>query len=85
MFLSLFPARTLLSRLLKLSTFEWANLEKRSRGLTCEESCITGGGLWCNALGLEGYVSFSNITTPVRMQDNWTTIIVPPRTVTKEL
>lgn len=58
---------------LQLSTFESANLERRSRGLTCEESCITGGGLWCDALGLEGYVFFSNITALVRIQDDWTT------------
>ncbi|CAN0284923.1 unnamed protein product, partial [Ectocarpus fasciculatus] len=29
-------------------------LVERSRGLTCEESCLVGGGLWCDALGLSG-------------------------------
>lgn len=45
-------------------------LEGLGRGLTCEESCIVTGGLWCNALGLNGCVSFESIGGPGRVQQS---------------
>lgn len=40
----------------QVEPFERNSLEVMGRGLTCEESCIVDGGLWCSAYGIPGYV-----------------------------